>query len=98
MGAYQLFKIEFNGKEARDFFENITSKDKAISNPRRLFQYKEGKEYDCTYYMGWDGYYLAGRCLEIIKKAKMLNKIKSFKSFDLSVGAELFDELKRFRD
>lgn len=98
MGAYQLFRIEFKGKEARDFFEKINFKDNTISKPKRLFQYKNEDEYECTYYMGWDGYALGGMCLDIIKKAKMLNKIKSFKSFDLSVGDELFDELKRYAE
>ena len=96
MGAYQLFRIEFDGKEARDIFEKINFKDNDISKPRRLFQYNNEEGYECTYYMGWDGYALAGMCLDIMKKAKMFNKIISFKSFDLSVGDELFDELKRY--
>ena len=98
MGAYQLFRIEFKGKEARDCFEKVNFKDNSISKPKRLFQYKDGENYECTYYMGWDGYALGGMCLDIIKKAKMLDKIKSFKSFDLSVGTSLYNELKRYKE
>ena len=98
MGAYQLFRIEFKGKEVRDYFEKINEVDNTISKPKRLFQYKDGDNYECTYYMGWDGYALGGMCLDIIKKAKMFDKIKSFKLFDLSVGTSLFDELKRYKE
>ena len=97
MGAYQLFRIEFKEKEVRDYFEKINEIDNTISKPKRLFQYKYEDVYECTYYMGWDGYALGGMCLNILKEAKMLDKVKSFKSFDLSVGTSLYNELKRYK-
>lgn len=90
MGAYQIFKIEFKEKKVRDFFENLEFKS------RRLFQYKNGEEYNCVYYMGWDGYGLGGICLDKLKKRKMLDKIKSFKSIDLTCGTNWYNELKNY--
>ncbi len=98
MGAYQLFRIEFKTKEARDCFEKINPKDDTISKPKRLFQYKWENDYECTYYMGWDGYALGGMCLDIINKAKMLGKIKYFKSMDLTCGGSWYNELKRYKE
>ncbi len=98
MGAYQLFKIEFKGKEVRDYFEKINEVDNTISKPKRLFQYKDGDNYECTYYMGWDGYALGGMCLDILKKAKMLDKIKYFKSMDLTCGGSWYNELRNYKN
>ena len=95
MGAYQLFKITFKSKEARDWFENNL---KDIQKPKRLFQYdnlKEFGELKCCYYMGLDGYALGQIILKQLRKAKLMKQIEKFVSMDLSCESDWYDEIKQ---
>jgi len=92
MGAFQIFTIEFKSKEARDFFEKKLKKRK-----KRLFQYKDGEEYECSYYMSWDSYSLGVECLKLIDKAGFLRDIISFKSIDLTCTSNWYNELKVYK-
>ena len=95
MGAYQLFKLTFKSKEARDWFENNLKED--VQKPRRLFQYdylKEYNELECCYYMSWDGYGLGQIVLGQLKKAKQMKYIKKFVSMDLTCEGTWWDVLK----
>jgi len=93
MGAYQIFKITFKSKKARDWFEN---KLIGVQKPRRLFQdncLKEHGELECCYYMGFDGYALGKIILKQLKKAKLINEIVDFNSMDLNCENEWYNEL-----
>ena len=84
MGAYQIWHIEFKDKKSRDKFEKIRK-------VRRLFQYTdEGLYYDCTYYIGWEGY---AEGAEFLNKYKSKLKIIKFESLDLSTQSRWYDEL-----
>lgn len=84
MGAYQLFNIEFKNKNDRDKCEKFL--------PKRLFQYADDT-YECTYYMGWDGYGLGQEVLGKMKKLKV--KPIKFLSVDLTTQSDWYNELKQ---
>lgn len=86
MGAYQIWHIEFRNKEDRDKFEKITKF-------KRLFQYKheyKDEGYDCTYYVGWQGYNTGREFLEANHKLRLIK----FESLDLSTQGAWYDEKK----
>ncbi len=86
MGAYQIWHVEFKNREVRDKFE-------AAMKKRRLFQYHEFKDepYDCTYYVGWEGYYYAKDFLK--SNSNLRNGIIKFETLDLSTQGEWYNEL-----
>ncbi len=96
MGAYQLFKLTFKTKAARDWFESNLKED--VQKPRRLFQYNELKDWnelECCYYMSWDGYGLGQIVLEQLKKAKIMKDVIKFISMDLTCDGNWWDEIKQ---
>ena len=88
MGAYQLFNIEFIDIRTRNLFEEKFKY-------KRLFQYHFDKEenFDCTYYIGWDGYGKGKEVVDWFSKRKILKSISRFVSVDLTTQSEWWDEL-----
>lgn len=86
MSAYQIIKIEFKTRKDRDKFENKFKY-------KRLFQYKD-LTYECTYYLGWDGYDITRQIKEWLNKHIKLKNIKEYLSIDLTTNSSWWDELK----
>jgi hypothetical protein len=91
MGGYLLFNIEFKSKDNRDRFEKY--KFKSLGGFKRMFQYKDGEDYDCTYYPSWMGYFEPQLIIKECRKEKI--KYTKFLSIDLSTQSPWFDEINQ---
>lgn len=91
MGGYLLFNIEFKTKKDRDKFEK--HKFEGLGGFKRMFQYKSGEVYECTYYSRWIGYYEPQLIIKECKKIKI--RFRKFLSIDLSTQSSWYDELKQ---